>query len=101
KRRETVQRVATAIAERTEGSPFALAPAGSVNGLDAFLGATAENNASSDPGHRLTIGETLDKLQEVVGPANTSYLEPGAIVQTPGRPSLKAFVLGPPRDEAL
>lgn len=64
-----------------------------LNGLDAFMGLAAAEG-------KLTSGQIMDKIRQ--GVANKAFLEPGTVRRTPaahGAPSLRAFVLGPPRDK--
>lgn len=65
-------------------------------GLDGFLGLAATDAAGKATG-KLAGREIMAKLR---GP-NTFYLEPGMVRATPGRDGtgLRAYVLGPPRDE--
>ena len=63
-----------------------------LNGLDAFLGLGAAGS--------LTSAQIMDKIRECV--ADKEFLEPGKVRRTPaasGAPSLRTFVLGPPRDK--
>jgi beta-lactamase superfamily II metal-dependent hydrolase len=61
--------------------------------LSAFMGVS--------DGVRLNGASTLKMLKEKATPARTRYLEPGDVARPKGMSDLKAYVLGPPRDEAL
>ncbi|WP_408591286.1 MBL fold metallo-hydrolase [Novosphingobium sp.] len=69
---------------------------GTLRSLQGFLG------AAEHPGKKLQAREIMGALKAVKQP---DYLEPGTVRNTPvagaGAPSLRAFVLGPPRDETL
>jgi beta-lactamase superfamily II metal-dependent hydrolase len=67
-----------------------------LQGLDAFIGLA--------PGAgRMTGREIMDAVKAAA--QEKSFLEPGTVIQTPtatpGGPTVRAFALGPPRDEKL
>jgi hypothetical protein len=74
---------------------FAAAPRTALAGLDAFLAA-----APASTGAHMTTREIVDKLREAPT-GKTHYLNPGAVLDTPGAARLSAIVLGPPRDRLL
>ncbi|WP_447884682.1 MBL fold metallo-hydrolase [Serratia fonticola] len=59
--------------------------------LSAFMGVSGSS--------RPTGASTLKMLKEKASPARTRYLEPGDVVRPAEIAGLKAFVMGPPRDE--
>lgn len=59
--------------------------------LSAFMGVTG--------GGRPTGASTLQMLKDKATPARTRFLEPGDVVTPTGIAGLKAYVMGPPRDE--
>jgi hypothetical protein len=62
-------------------------------GLDQFMGPAAD---AQDKRPRRLSGRAV---MEMLKTRETRYLEPGALVATPGAVWLRAYVLGPPRDE--
>lgn len=74
--------------------PLGLDPGQALMGLDGFLGVRGANGA-------LQGREIMDALKQVAEPA---YPEPGTVLETPAAdpagPVLRAYVLGPPRNEA-
>lgn len=76
----------------------------SIEDLAAFLGPLGESESRGDaklglasaPFRRLQTREILDRLRQIATP---EYLEPGQVIDTPGAVSVRAFVLGPPRNE--
>ena len=95
-------RIAADTAARAD-TPFAAAPAAAIDGLENFLG-PLQDGAEGDPAalgaaaaKRLTGRAILDSLRGVA--ERTRFLEPGTVTETPGAKPLRAYVLGPPRDE--
>lgn len=70
-------------------------------GLVGFSGALGA--AGTDPKGKPLRGSRAiySKLREWAGEGGTRYLSPGQVVTTPGALGLKAYVLGPPRDQAM
>jgi hypothetical protein len=93
--REVLQGLA-APAEARAGTAFAAAPENALVGLDAFLG-PRQNEALAASG-QLSTREIITAVRAHAG--ETRYLEPGAVVETPGPVPIRTYVLGPPRDEA-
>lgn len=92
-----------ALAERLDpDSPdprFALNPNLATDGLGHFLGPVALAEVMTPDGlaaaARMKGGEVMEALKTLRTP---SYLSPGAVLPTPGANSLRAYVLGPPRN---
>ena len=89
------------IAEKLKNSPIiGLDAARALNGLEGFLGVAGK-------GRRLDGRGILDKLKKQAITEPPSYLapvkpdrnaRPDNVLQTPGAVTLRAYVLGPPRD---
>jgi hypothetical protein len=89
------------IAEKLKNSPIiGLDAARALNGLEGFLGVAGK-------GRRLVGRDILDKLKKQAITQPPSYLapvkpdrnaRPDNVLQTPGAVTLRAYVLGPPRD---
>lgn len=71
------------------------------NVLSALQGFQGQLSADGKIGKALPGREIMRRLKEVT--EKSAFLEPGAVLQTPAiaanGPSIKAFVLGPPRNE--
>lgn len=92
-------------ADRAAGaaSPFAAAPVAATLGLEKFLGPVSDD-PHGDPallgasgGKRLTGRAIFEALKSVS--VATRYLAPGTVLPTPTATPLRAYVLGPPRNQ--
>lgn len=94
--RRNLALAAFASAFATDGDTSAL-----LDGLDRFIGPLddANNAFGAAPTGRLTGRRIMEELKSLVGKDNVDYLEPGAIIATPGDAPLTVAVLAPPRDE--
>lgn len=86
-----------ALAERLHANPAFGADAAqrTLYGLEGFLGLAASDGSTPGTPARLAGRDVIEALRR----RDTDYLEPGAVVETPGAVSLRTYVLGPPRDE--
>lgn len=69
---------------------------GEAAALDGFIGPFGFG-----AGERLSSAQILVRLKEKVQPDGDLYLEPGEVRETPGAVKLRAYVLGPPREEEM
>jgi hypothetical protein len=68
--------------------------------IEPFFG-FSEFAAAATEGKPTSNEVALQVLRERTGEENTECLEPGTVVPFPGVPHVRAYVLGPPRDEKL
>lgn len=74
----------------------------SVLSLAAFAGIADETNSSEEekPSGRMTTGAIIQMMKDKVGASCTRYLSPGQVINMDPF-GLRAYVLGPPKDEKL
>jgi hypothetical protein len=95
------------IAEKLKSSPIVgLDAARALNGLEGFLGVAGKDDRNGK-GRQLVGRDILDKLKkqainqppQFLAPVNRDRsTAPDNVLQTPGAVSLRAYVLGPPRE---
>ncbi len=95
------------IAEKLKNSPIVgLDAARALNGLEGFLGVAGKDDKNGK-GRQLVGRDILDKLKkqainqppQFLAPVNRDRsTPPDNVLQTPGAVSLRAYVLGPPRE---
>lgn len=88
-----VQRIA---ARATESADQEFDLLGDAMGLDGFIGPMGAKSQE-----RLSGRQVLARLKDKVKPREEDFLEPGQARDTPGQARLRAYVLGPPRNEDL
>jgi hypothetical protein len=80
---------------------FAADPATALNGLYAFIGpalASTSEGLGASANARLSGREIMEQIKSGDGGSKrTKFLAPGTVLQAPG--GLRAYVLGPPRDQ--
>ena len=71
--------------------------------LSKFIGPveTSSSGLGIAPQGRLTGGRVMDEIKKAAKTQPPQFLEPGNVVDTPGKLSMPAAVLGPPRSLAL
>ena len=71
--------------------------------LSKFIGPveTSSSGLGIAPQGRLTGGRVMDEIKKAAKTQPPQFLEPGNVVDTPGKLSMPAAVLGPPRAGAL
>lgn len=94
-------RQALAAAAELAGSMGVDAPEALLNAaaLAAFVGPPSGGPGLAAVG-RFGTGEIMQMLKDKVGSASTEFLEPGQVIDLDGF-GMKAYVLGPPRNETL